>query len=151
MKQWSEWCKNHDSDYIVLKKDNFTFNIHDVCLTPHVMVEWSKKPCRIKITTAQSTNGKWSYGYDYDIYYTGGGAGAFFVKESNKGYPTEKEAVYAALLFLEEKIKRELEIRSESRGDEIEVSNICTGMKSTLKEISSFKELFNPIQLSLFD
>ena len=146
MKQRNEWCKSHDS----VKKDDFAFNIHDVCLTPHVMVEWSKKPYHIKITTAQSTNGKWSYGYDYDIYYTGGCAGPFFVKESNKGYPTEKEAVHAALLFLEGKIKRELRIRSESHGDGIEVSNICTGMKFTLKEISLLKELFNPIQLSLF-
>lgn len=69
--EWGKYLKeNHDD--IVHRYKNFHFNICDVCLTPNVKIEWANKFCNFKIETAQSDNERWSFGYSYNFYNSGG-------------------------------------------------------------------------------
>lgn len=92
----------------------------------------------------------------YRFHNSGGGHAVSFVSQPEKGYPTEKEAVYAALLRLEHDANRELSDCSHDRDTDEEDggmknSSAAPYIRSALKQIEEYKQLFNPQQLSLFE
>jgi hypothetical protein len=81
--------------------------------------------------------------------------GAFFIDKSDKGFSSEKEAVYAALLETEEHcriVMKETVNRNDVEDDDIEIkaSVILPYLKKALNQIEKYKEIFNPKQLELW-
>ena len=156
--EWCDYCNNHrDRDEIVFRYCDFGFNICDVCLTPHIKVKWQGKAHnRFMIETAQSPNGRWSFGIGCIFATQGIGYAARYIADENKGYPTEKEAVYIALLELERKAKVCISVMPDCEYDEetetvISCTSKVANIKVALKEIEKYKEIYNPKQLTLFD
>lgn len=160
--EWSEYLRANPSGGAVLTVGTFQFNICDVCLTPNHPVRIERNVCKLDIETAQSVNGRWDYGIDLGFHFESSFHGAQFVDNPARGYPTEKEAIYDALLYSEERTKKkikELEQRDDTTDDyDDEVSGIqpkasavLSSMRAFLKEIQKQKQFYDPKQLTLFD
>ena len=87
-----------------------------VCLTPRRPVRIEKPTWKLAVRTAQSLNGRWDYGIDLNILTEGHSCGAGFIDDPEKGFPTEKEAIYACLLDASEDVSRKIGIL-EKQGD----------------------------------
>lgn len=113
------------------------------------------------IETAQSANGRWSYGLTADFYQSSSSHGASYIDDHIKGYSTEKECIYDALLCTESYGNRVLSERMGSNDNDYpddEENNklpknnaIISQVRGALKQIQIFKDVFNPRQLSLFE
>lgn len=162
---FEEWCaylRENPSGGVVLTVGNFGFNINDVCLTPNIPVKLDKRICALEIRTAQSLNGRWSYGIDLSLHSESSSHGAWYIDDTSEGFPTEKEAIYDALLYSERKTLRkikETEERSDRASDDFDedsprepkVSAVLSTMRVFLNEIQRYKQYYDPKQLSLFD
>ena len=156
--EWGEYLHSEDKPEIVHQYKDFGFNIFDVCLTPHIKIDWANKVCSLKVTTAQSDNGRWNFG---DNFWTQGGCcGAAYVDMLRDGYNTEKEAVSEALNSLEEKCQRvidEIQFRGGDIDDDdsnepvVSGSSVFPKLKEAMSKIEHYKEVFNPRQLELFN
>lgn len=154
-KEWCEWLKSNDSDSVQAIHKCFSFNIHDVCLTPNKPIKLEGKYYNIEVFTAQSPNGRWSYGLNDNYHFSFHRHGATFIDKADDGFSSEKEAVYAALLETEEHCKRIIgeTIRRNYTDDDSEMrtSFILPYMKQALKQIEKYKEIFNSKQLELWE
>lgn len=164
---FAEWCaylqEHADSGETVFWFGKFQFNIHDICLNPNVSVLFEKSnDLRVRLSTAQSSNGRWSCGYDIVVHGTGSSCGARFVDNQTEGFPTEKEAIYDALLYAQRITEREIKIiqgqgepdfeeDSKLPGVRRQHSSILPKLKQFLKEIEKFQRLYDPKQLNLFN
>lgn len=154
--EWCLWCKQHSSSEIVFEHNGFKFNIHDVCLTPNQPVNWKGKDCFFIISTAQSPNGKWEYGLDYNFHFSVGCHACGFVDDMNRGFQNERESIFEALKCLEEKCVMEI-TNNESRqeyddwGNVVKMSSAIPNLKTALKQILKLKDVFDPHQLTLFE
>ena len=156
-KEWCNYLKGNPPKVVHTYKE-FCFNICDVCLTPHVKIDWANKVCFFKVTTAQSDNGRWDFGLHYNFWTQGGCSGAAYVDTLKGGYNTEKKAVSEALNRIEENCQRvidEILFRDgvpNDDGNELETrgSSALPKLKETMNKIKSYKEAFNPCQLELF-
>ena len=152
-KEWCEWLKSNDSDSVQVTHKCFSFNIHDVCLTPNKVVEWENKYCKFEVFTTQSPNGRWSYGLNDNYHFSFHRHGATFVDKADDGFSDEKEAVYSALLETERhcrKIIKETINRNYTDDDsEMKTSVTLPYLKQALKQIEKYKEIFNSKQLEL--
>ena len=134
----------------------FGFNVCDICLTPHKAIDWQNKVCRYLITTAQSPCGFWEFGISCSVHNSSYGHGARFCKDETHGYPTEREAIYAALLECKRRTERELESSQAPDWDDEECpgtmknSSAAPYIKAGLKQLELYLELFDPAQLTLF-
>lgn len=154
--QWSDFRKEEPKDGIVFRFGEFGFNVCDICITPRKAVDWQNKACHYVITTAQSPCGFWDFGLSCSVHNSGYGHGARFCKDETQGYPTEREAIYAALKRCKERTETEMKAAQTPDWDDEE----CTGMmknsaaypylKAGLKQLEYYLELFNPAQLTLF-
>lgn len=160
--EWSKYLRENPSGGAVLTVGSFQFNICDVCLTPNHPVRIERNICELDIETAQSVNGRWCYGIHLGLHSESSSHGAQFVDDPSRGYPTEKEAIYDALLYSEERTKKkikELEQRGdtpddyddEESGRQPKASAVLSSLRAFLKEIQKQKEYHDPRQLSLFD
>mgnify|MGYP004536481227 CR=1 FL=1 len=160
--EWSKYLRENPSGGAVLTVESFQFNICDVCLTPNHPVRIERNICELDIETAQSVNGRWCYGIHLGLHSESSSHGAQFVDDHSRGYPTEKEAIYDALLYSEERTKKkikELEQRGdtpddyddEESGRQPKASAVLSSLRAFLKEIQKQKEYHDPRQLSLFD
>lgn len=160
--EWSEYLRENPSGGSVLTFGAFQFNIFDVCLIPNHPVRIERNVCELDIETAQSVNGRWSYGIHLGLYSECSSHGAQFVDDHSRGYPTEKEAIYDALLYSGERTKKkikELEQRGdtpddyddEESGRQPKASAVLSSLRAFLKEIQKQKEYHDPRQLTLFD
>lgn len=160
--EWSEYLRENPSGGSVLTVGAFQFNICDVCLTPNHPVRIERNICELDIETAQSVNGRWCYGIYLGFHSESSSHGAQFVDDPSRGYPTEKEAIYDALLYSEKRTKKkikELEQRGdtpdayddEESGRQPKASAVLSSLRAFLKEIQKQKEYHDPRQLSLFD
>lgn len=160
--EWSEYLRENPSGGAVLTFRSFQFNICDVCLTPNHPVRIERNICELDIETAQSVNGRWSYGILLGFYSESSSHGAQFVDDLSRGYPTEKEAIYDALLYSEERTNKkikELEQRGntpdyyddEESGRQPKASAILSSTRVFLKKIQRQKQIYDPKQLTLFD
>lgn len=160
--EWSKYLRENPSGGAVLTVGSFQFNICDVCLTPNHPVRIERNICKLDIETAQSVNGRWCYGIHLGLHSESSSHGAQFVDDPSRGYPTEKEAIYDALLYSEERTKKkikELEQRGdtpddyddEESGRQPKASAVLSSLRAFLKEIQKQKEYHDPRQLSLFD
>ena len=160
--EWSKYLRENPSGGAVLTVGSFQFNICDVCLTPNHPVRIERNICELDIETAQSVNGRWCYGIHLFLHSESSSHGAQFVDDPSRGYPTEKEAIYDALLYSEERTKKkikELEQRGdtpddyddEESGRQPKASAVLSSLRAFLKEIQKQKEYHDPRQLSLFD
>lgn len=165
---FEEWIKylreEKPSDEPVLTVGGeFQFNVNDVCLTPRRPVRIEKPTCKLEVRTAQSLNGRWDYGIDLNILTEGHSCGAGFIDDPEKGFPTEKEAIYACLLDASEDVSRKIGIL-EKQGDtpddyeddeeserQPKPSVVLSSLRAFLKEIQRQKQYYDPKQLSLFD
>lgn len=157
--EWCEYLHNKSNPEIVHQYKEFGFNINDVCLTPNVKLKWSNKTCTFEVTTAQSDNGRWSFGFHYNFWTQGGCRGASYVDTLKDGYNTEKEAINAALNSLEEKCQRVID-EIQFRGGDIDDddsndpknngTSVLPILKGAMLNIAHYKEIFNPRQLELF-
>ena len=158
--EWGEYLKQEDIPEIVHRHKEFGFNIYDVCLTPNVKIKWANKTNYFEVATAQSDNGRWDYGLHYNFWAQGSGWGASYIATLKDGYNTEKEAINAALNYLEEKCQRvidEIQFRGGDIDDDdsneplILGSSVLPTLKEAMRKITHYKEIFNPRQLELFD
>lgn len=106
--EWSDYLRANPSDGVVLTFGKFGFNIFDVCLTPNIPVDIRNKSCALEIETAQSPNGRWDYGIDLALHTEGSSHGARFIDNLSEGFPTEKEAIFDALLYSEQRTVRKI-------------------------------------------
>ena len=155
--EWVKYLHLEDRPEIVHQYKEFSFNIYDVCLTPNVKIKWANKTNFFEVATAQSDNGRWSFGFHCSFWTQGGCSGARYVDTSTGGYNTEKEAIDAALKFLEEECQRvivEIQLRGRDIGDSNDPKNSGTSvlprLKEAMRKIARYKEVFNPRQLELF-
>ena len=157
-KEWCNYLKGNPPKVVHTYKE-FCFNIADMCLTPHIKIDWAKKVCFFKVTTAQSDNGRWDFGLSYNFWTQGGCCGATYIDTLKDGYNTEKEAVSAALNRVEENCQRvidEILFRDGDPNDddanklETRGSSALPILKDTMNKIKSYRKLFNPCQLELF-
>lgn len=159
--EWSEYLRENPSGGAVLTVGSFQFNICDVCLTPNHPVRIGKNFCKLEISTAQSLNGRWDYGMNLELNTEGRHCGAGFIDYPEKGFPTEKEAIFDCLLYVEERTVQKIKVL-EQRGDapegddeesgrEPKSSAVISSMRAFLKEIQRYKQHYDPKQLSLFD
>lgn len=91
---FEEWVKylreeNPTNEPVLTVGDEFRFNVHDVCMTPHRPVRIEKPTCKLEVRTAQSLNGRWDYGIDLNMLTEGHHCGAGFIDDPEKGFPTE--------------------------------------------------------------
>lgn len=143
-------------DKIVFSYKEFGYNRCDVCVTPHTLVNWSSSYISFKIETAESPNEKWDSALNYRIADSGGGRKCFLLVKNDRGYLSEKEAIYQKLIRMEELVKSELNggiITQQSHN--VEEGNtpsraMVIDLHLALKQISVFKNKFNPIELDLF-
>lgn len=162
--QWGEYLREHPgcSGEPVFTHKTFGYNISDVCVTPNRPVRIEKKACRLKIRTAESPNGRWSYGCSIHLYMEGHSWPPIFISDPEKGFPSEREAVFAGLSDAEMKTVRKIEA-IERDGftycdpDDVDSvrepksSAILSSFKGFLNEIRVLKDYYDPAQLSLFD
>lgn len=154
--EWGEWCNTHKGGTtIVFTYKDFQFNEFDVCMTPHVKIDWKGNLAGLRIETAESPNGRWDYGIHYDFHLGGCGHAAGFISDQLRGYASEKEAVFAALLKAEEYIQREIKsLKGLRDGDEHEgdtkPSTCLSAANAFLSQIKIWKNSFDPRQLELF-
>ena len=129
-------------------------------MAPHIKIDWANKVCSLKVTTAQSDNGRWDFGVNYNFWTQGGCCGAAYVDMLKDGYNTEKEAVSEALNSLEEKCQRvidEIQFRGGDIDDDdsnepvVSGSSVFPKLKEAMGKIEHYKEVFNPRQLELFN
>lgn len=157
---FEEWCaylKAHpdSSNEVVLTYGSFGFNIHDVCMNPNIPVKWSKGRYHLEVHTAQSSNGRWSHESWCSFYYSEFIDPVIFVSTPGDGFTTEKEAVYNALTYIEQRCVREI-TESEDRIEYDDYGNVVKNvsalplLKQTLSQIRRYKEVFDPEDLSLF-
>lgn len=163
---FEEWVKylregNPSGEPVLTVGGEFQFNISDVCMTPRRPVRIEKNFCMLEIRTAQSLNGRWDYGINLELHTEGRHCGAGFIDDHEKGFPTEKEAIFDCLLYAEERTARRIEAL-EKRGDspegddeesgrEPKSSSVISSLRAFLKEIQRYKQHYDPKQLSLFD
>ena len=158
-KEWGEYLHSGDRPKIVHKYKNFCFNICDTYLTPRFKIDWTNKVCFIEVTTAQSDNERWDFGFHYNFWTQGGCCAAHYVDTPTGGYSTEKEAIYAALNSLEENCQRVIDeiqfrggdIDDDDGGFEIRGASVLPKLKKAMSKIDLYKEVFNPRQLELFN
>ncbi len=135
--QWSEHCRQHrQGGFIAFTYKDFQFNEFDICMTPHTLTDYNHNGCQLRITTAESPNGRWDYGINYAFGSGGGGHAPSFIGDQIRGYATEKEAVFAALRQAEGWLTREGSSSPEA--------------KEFMAKIREYKTWFDPRQLELF-
>lgn len=159
--EWGTYLKENPSGGAVLAVGTFQFNIFDVCLNPNRPVRLANNFCNLEVRTARSPNGRWDCGYSINLHTEGCGHGAAFVDDGTQGFPTEKEAVYAALAYAEERTARKIK-ELEKAGDmpsgdcdeeserQPKASAVISSMRAFLKDIQSRRDWYDPRQLSLF-
>lgn len=165
---FEEWVKylreeNPTNEPVLTVGDEFRFNVHDVCVTPHRPVRIEKPTCKLEVSTAQSLNGRWDYGIDLNMLTEGHHCGAGFIDDPEKGFPTEKEAIYGCLQYVEERIVHKIGILEKQgdtpddyEGDEEserqpKAPAVLSSLRAFLKEVQRQKQHYDPKQLSLFD
>ena len=141
---FAEWCdylnnERPEGDIAFVSADGYKFNIHDVCRNPTEAVNIRLDQSNyVVIGTAKSPNGRYDYSLDYAIDLGGGGSGASFIADINKGYGTKEEAILHALGIVEGYANR----------------NGSKNAKAMLARIAETRRSIQhpePIQLSLFD
>jgi len=152
-----QWYHSVRKEGVVFQYGEFGFNVCDICLTPHKAVDWQNKVCRYKTDTAQSPCGFWSFGYSCSVHNSGSGRGAGFCKDETQGYPSEREAIYAALKYCKEFTEREYrqvaqtpDWDDEESSGSMKNSSAAPYIKAGLKQLELYLELFDPAQLTLF-
>lgn len=143
--EWSRLCQEHSPSDVVFTYKSFGFNRCEVCLTPTVEV-LIRKPFQIKITAAESPNGRWDYGHNFELSTSSFSGPAVFCSKPEYGFASEKEAVYHALCVAEKFILRAME---NAEGSEAGKSD-TPKLNMTLREIRKYKDMYDPSQLSLF-
>lgn len=158
---WEElvqWLDNHPHDEVVHRCGEFEYNINDVCVNPHKIIDFCDNyKNKFRIETCQIDNGKWGYGVSYWFGTQGYVHGATFI---NATYDTERAAVYAALQEVEKQctnviseIGRYGEI-SDNEDNEDDVnphnSSYLPKLKAIKNKIEGYKQEFDPRQLNLF-
>lgn len=159
IKEWCDYLHDNPSGGVVLNVGKFGFNINDVCLTPNTPVTIERGTCRLEIVTAQSKNGRWDYGYRYNLHMEGGRSGAGYIDDLGKGFPTEKEAIYNALLYAENKALRKIDILEkggdtpdyDEDGERRKTPSILPTIRAFLADVREKMRYYDVRQLSLFD
>ena len=157
--EWSEWVRTHPCTEVVHHHKEFGFNIHGVCMTPHVCVDWGNGTCRITITTAQSDNGRWSFGTSVQLWDRGESHPTCFVEDADKGFDNEKKAIMAGLDMAKKYCQQVLDgiafrggVPDEKDGGKNNArgASVVPKLNEAMVRIKQFKSLYNPQQLELF-
>ena len=158
-KRYTEINGRDNSDRVIASVNGFKFNIYDVCLNPKIPVEWNDgKHIFFRVKLCQLRDGRWNYGYDYWFIDGGGSVGACYPKNIERGFSTEKDAVYNCLeVFFKEiqfmrKHTQMCSVDYDDDGNIIDTSSYRTTITNKIeKALKEVQEKFNPRQLSLFD
>lgn len=150
-KQWCEYLEEHPDSgrEPVSTYKTFGFNINDICVSPKIPVTIKCNLCSLEIHTAESPNGRWSYGRTLHLCSSGYSRGAQFINDPAGGFPSEKDAIYDALSEAEQEAEKELKAVKAS-GDP-ETATHPTAIRQFLSEVRRKKDIYDPAQLSLFD
>ena len=118
---FTEWCaytKEHQNcgSEPVFEEFGFKWNIHDICLNPHrinILPRHNKDGyARLEISTANTRDG-WSIGISYSGIEqdesSGGGCGVAYDRPNDEHYPSENDAIIAAL----RRIRKKKNLRKE--------------------------------------
>ena len=153
--EWWQWLQGHQSNEVVHRCGEFGYNIYDVCVNPHLIIDFSDKyKNRFGVETCQADNGKWGYGVSYRLGTHGGCHAATF---TNATHDTEKAAAYAALQEIDLKCSRvidEIERYGEMPDNEDEEkprnSSYLPKLEAIKNKIEAYKQQYNPMVLNLF-
>lgn len=125
-------------------------------------IEWTNKVCYIEVTTDQSDNGRWGYGFVCQFWVHRANISVPYIDSLNKGYSSENEAVCAALDDIGEYCQWMIDYISpggndeEEREDEDDDNLRPVGIsklpkiKEAMTQIKFYKESFTHPQLELF-
>lgn len=154
-KEWVQWINNHPHDEVVHRCGEFGYNINDVCVNPHKIIDFcDNNKNRFRIETCQIDNGKWGYGVSFWFGTQGYGHGATF---TNSIYDTERAAVYAALQETEKgcaKVISEIGRYGEISDNEDDInphnSSYLPKLEAIKNKIEVYKQEYDPMVLNLF-
>ena len=156
--EWSEWVRTHSCSEVVHQHGEFGFNIHGVCMTPRVCVDWKNSVCRVTITTAKSDNGRWDFGVSTFFWDRSSSSPTRFVENTDKGFDNEKKAIVAGLDMAKkccQQVLDDIAFRGGIPDDEEDKSrargvSVLPKLNEAMVRINQFKSLYNPQQLELF-
>lgn len=107
--EWLEWCRTHDSSYVVATFDRYKYNVHGCCLNRSRAIVVGGRNFCLRIDTSLCPDGhkignplKWEGRIDWTIG-DGGGVCCFA-----GFYDTEMDCVLAGLMAGRDKFQREL-------------------------------------------
>lgn len=145
--QWCDHLRKKDLGeigYIVTEYNGFHFNDSDICINPKTMtIEVSRNNYSVTLEVAECRGGRWSYGLNVNCGSGGFGFGCAWVGE-NEGYPTENDAMIAAVDQAIVKCKHSYEY---CYNNEKKVIRLIEMLEKYRKELQQPKI----VQLSLFD
>ena len=150
--EWCKYCQEHAlGREEVLNYEGYIWNIHDMCLNPHIPVRVDLDGYyKFEVRIAKSRNG-WSYGLDINCGTSGYGSGCAWDIDCKQ---SEKEAIHASLSKA-----REFAIRSYEAYKKRKQTNEDGGLKSAyavpkyeklIAEIDRYLEYYDMRQLELF-
>ena len=153
--EWVQWRGNHPYDEVVHRCGEFGYNINDVCVNPHKIIDFCDNyKNRFRIETCQIDNGKWGYGVNFWFGTQGYGHGATF---TNAIYDTERAAVYAALQEVEKQCTRVIseigrygEISDNEDDGNPHNSSYLPKLEAIKNKIEVYKQEYDPRVLNLF-
>lgn len=153
--EWSLWISTHSSNEVVHRCGEFGYNIYDVCVNPHNIIDFSDKyKNRFGIETCQADNGKWGYGVSYWFGTQGHCYGATFTSAI---HDTERAAVYAALQEVQKQcvkviseVERYGEITDNEDKEKPHNNSYLPKLKAIKNKIEVYKQQYNPMVLNLF-
>ena len=94
--EYSEFVKSTNSNQAVLDELGFQWNVHDICINPHIAKIIDEAGHSLDIETARTRDG-WVYGYYHFGLEKDCGGGSGGCRFSDAKYPTEDSAIVAAL------------------------------------------------------
>ena len=157
--EWHDYLESTNKDKsnrITTTFGSYTFNDHDICITPDVVkiaVKEGSYGYYVEIETAECGNGIWVYGLHYN-YGTGGGCwGARWTDKLtdhlgiSRGYKSRKEALIDACNNAIGQLNRQMDICTKRDGNN---GSLLKRLVQMIKEYKRELKHPAPVELSLF-
>lgn len=135
---WYDFIRNKSPTEAVCSSNGFDFNAFNICMNPDIPVSIELDTNHnVEISTAQSPNGRWSYGMSCHTGASGYGHGASYIADPEQGFASERAAIIAAIDASRKRVECSNDTSSKAR--------------LLLKALAEEREKYSLVQMSLFD